>query len=94
MNPSFHQTVRSLERLTPERILPKGIGRPPVPNRKVLEALVYCVLSGLQLQEGDVPDKYPSYRTLRRRLAEWQRRSQPFAAAWAAFVDHHQRSPI
>lgn len=58
-----------IEELFPWRPPSRAGGRPPVPPRAVLEALLWLLRIGGRWQ--DLPDWAPSESTCRRRLREW-----------------------
>ena len=59
-------------------------GRPPVPPRAVLEALLWLLRNGGRWQ--DLPDTSPSESTCRRRLREWTE-SGLLVEVWSRLVD-------
>src|ERR1700743_2877211 len=48
---------------------PRG-GRPPADDRACLEGILWVLRSGARWR--DLPERYPSYSTCRRRLLEWE----------------------
>lgn len=66
-------------------------GRRPVPNRPCFEGLLWVLRSGARWK--DMPDRFPSYSTCRRRLLEWEERGV-WLQAWRALLgllDEKQR---
>ena len=59
-------------------------GRPPVPPRAVLEALLWLLRNGGRWQ--DLPNGSPSESTCRRRLREWTERGI-LAEVWSRLVE-------
>lgn len=59
-------------------------GRPPIPPRAVLEALLWLLRNGGRWQ--DLPDGSPSESTCRRRLREWTD-SGLLTDVWSRLVD-------
>ena len=59
-------------------------GRPPIPPRAVLEALLWMLRNGGRWQ--DLPDRFPSESTCRRRLREWVEQGL-LAEVWSRLVD-------
>ena len=56
----------------PEENRPKGQrGRPPVPARRVLEAVLWILKTGAQWNM--LPQCYPNYETVHRRFQTWCR---------------------
>lgn len=75
-----------------EPILPAqvraGVGRPPVPNRDCLHALLYVLAAGISWEF--LPWCFPSYKTVQRRLREWMRRDA-FLTAWGRLAGRYER---
>ncbi len=72
-----------IEPLLPEpRASPKG-GRKPIANRPVFGGLLWMSRSGARWQ--DMPARFPSYSTCRRRLIEWEEQDV-WLKAWRVFL--------
>lgn len=63
----WNRIRKYLPEVTPN---PKG-GRPRVPDRDVLEGILWVLRSGARWK--DLPDQYPPYQTCHRRFQEWQK---------------------
>jgi len=74
------EKVRPLLPKRPPR--PRG-GRPPAPNRKVLEGILWILRSGARWQ--DLPEEFPSPATCWRRLRDWEEQGI-WLAIWRAFL--------
>jgi transposase len=59
-------------------------GRPPIPPRAVVEALLWLLRNGGRWQ--DLPDRCPSESTCRRRLRAWVEQGI-LAEVWSRLVD-------
>lgn len=69
--------------LLPEpKASPKG-GPKPVPNRPVFEGILWVLRTGAPWK--DLPDRFPSYSTCRRRLIEWEEQGV-WLEAWRKFL--------
>ena len=66
-----------------------GNGRPPVPNRACLHALLYVLASGISWEM--LPWCFPSYKTVQRRLKEWLRKDA-FLTGWKQLAERYERS--
>lgn len=73
------------ERIAPLLPQPRcaGPGRKPIPNRPVFEGILWILRSGARWK--DLPDRFPSYSTCRRRLIEWEEEGV-WLKAWRAFL--------
>jgi transposase len=75
-----------------EPVLPKvvwkGNGRKPCGNRECLHGLLYVLASGIGWEY--LPRGFPSYKTIRRRLAAWLE-LDCFRAAWAGLAARYKR---
>ena len=74
------EKVRPLLPKRPPR--PRG-GRPPAPDRKVLEGILWILRSGARWQ--DLPEEFPSPATCWRRLRDWEEQGV-WLAIWRAFL--------
>ena len=61
---------------------PRG-GRPPSPDRKVLEGILWILRSGARWQ--DLPEEFPHPSTCWRRLRDWEEQGI-WLAIWRAFL--------
>ena len=69
--------------LLPQRLpRPRG-GRPPAPDRKVLEGILWILRSGARWQ--DLPEEFPSPSTCWRRLRDWEEQGV-WLTIWRAFL--------
>src|SRR5579859_6215931 len=69
--------------LRPQRLpRPRG-GRPPAPERKVLEGILWILRSGARWQ--DLPEEFPSPPTCWRRLRDWEEQGV-WLTIWRAFL--------
>ena len=69
--------------LLPQRPLrPRG-GRPPAPERKVLEGILWILRSGARWQ--DLPEEFPSPSTCWRRLRDWEEQ-EVWLKIWRTFL--------
>jgi transposase len=75
-----------------EPILPpavwKGVGCKPYPNRACLHALLYVLTAGIGWEY--LPDGFPSYKTVQRRLKRWLE-LDCFHAAWRQLAERYVR---
>jgi transposase len=74
------EEIRPLLPKRPPR--PRG-GRPPAPDRKVLEGILWILRSGARGQ--DLPEEFPSPATCWRRLRDWEEQGV-WLAIWRAFL--------
>ena len=74
------EKIRSLLPKRPPR--PRG-GRPPSPERKVLEGILWILRSGARWQ--DLPEEFPSPSTCWRRLRDWEEQGI-WLAIWRTFL--------
>ena len=74
------EKIRPLLPQRPPR--PRG-GRPPAPDRKVLEGILWILRSGARWQ--DLPEEFPSPATCWRRLRDWEEQGV-WLAIWRAFL--------
>jgi transposase len=58
-------------------------GPKPIPNRPVFEGILWVLRSGARWK--DMPRRFPSYSTCRRRLIEWEERDV-WLKAWRAYL--------
>lgn len=58
-----------IEPLIPQSPRKDGRGRPRVPDRPVLNGILWVLRSGANWE--DMPDRYPPYQTCHRRFQEW-----------------------
>src|ERR1700690_4282273 len=61
---------------------PRG-GRPPAPERKVLEGILWILRSGARWQ--DLPEEFPSPSTCWRRLRDWEEQ-EVWLKIWRSFL--------
>jgi transposase len=75
-----------------EPILPavvyKGNGRKPKANRECLHGLFYLLITGIGWEM--LPDCFPSYKTIQRRLKRWLQLGC-FHQAWAQLAQRYER---
>ena len=74
------EKIRPLLPQRPPR--PRG-GRPPSPERKVLEGILWILRSGARWQ--DLPEEFPHPSTCGRRLRDWEEQGI-WLALWRAFL--------
>ena len=74
------EKIRPLLPQRPPR--PRG-GRPPAPDRKVLEGILWILRSGARWQ--DLPEEFPSPSTCWRRLRDWEEQGV-WLTIWRAFL--------
>ncbi len=74
------EKIRPLLPKRPPR--PRG-GRPPSPDRKVLEGILWILRSGARWQ--DLPEEFPHPSTCWRRLRDWEEQGI-WLAIWRAFL--------
>ena len=60
-------------------------GRRPAPNRPCFEGLLWVLRSGARWK--DMPERFPSYSTCRRRLLEWEEKGL-WLKAWRTLLGH------
>ena len=75
-----------------EPILPpavwKGVGCKPYSNRECLHALLYVLIAGISWEL--LPNGFPSYKTVQRRLRRWLA-LDCFHAAWQQLAQRYVR---
>ena len=75
-----------------EPILPPvvwcGVGRPPKGDRECFHALLYVLASGIPWEM--LPQGFPSYKTVQRRLKRWLERDA-FHTAWRQLAERYER---
>src|ERR1017187_2819239 len=69
--------------LFPKRPVRPRCGRPPAPQRKVLEGILWMLRSGARWQ--DLPEEFPSPSTCWRRLRDWEEQ-EIWLEIWRAFL--------
>ena len=74
------EKIRPLLPKRPPR--PRG-GRPPAPDRKVLEGILWILRSGARWQ--DMPEEFPAPSTCWRRLRDWEEQGI-WLGIWRAFL--------
>ena len=74
------EKIRPLLPKRPPR--PRG-GRPPAPDRKVLEGILWILRSGARGQ--DLPEEFPAPSTCWRRLGDWEKQGIGLGI-WRAFL--------
>ena len=72
-----------IEPLLPEPKASRKGGPKPIPNRPVFEGILWILRTGARWQ--DMPDRFPSYSTCRRRLIEWEEQGV-WLEAWRKFL--------
>lgn len=70
MNATFLKVTYSFLIPAPKRA-PDGGGRPAYPRWKVLEGILWVLVSGAHWK--DLPTKYPGYKTCHRLFQDWQK---------------------
>jgi transposase len=82
-----------VEALLPKRRVRKdGKGRPPKPDRDVLNGILWILRTGAQWE--DLPDRYPSRSTCHRRFQQWSRDGTLKKIRAALLKDLDQRGKI
>ena len=69
--------------LLPEPKASSRGGPRPIPNRPVFEGILWVLRTGARWK--DMPDRFPSYSTCRRRLIEWEEQDV-WLKAWRALL--------
>ena len=83
------EKIRPLLPKRPPR--PRG-GRPPSPERKVLEGILWILRSGARWQ--DLPEEFPHPSTCWRRLRDWEEQ-EVWLNIWRAFLGElNERQPL
>src|SRR5579875_1446676 len=83
------EKIRPLLPQRPPR--PRG-GRPPAPDRKVLEGIWWMLRSGARWQ--DLPEEFPSPATCWRRLRDWEEQGV-WLTIWRAFLaELNEKQPL
>ena len=72
-----------IEPLLPEPKASRKGGPKPIPNRPVFEGILWVLRTGARWK--DMPDRFPSYSTCRRRLIEWEEQGV-WLEAWRKFL--------
>jgi len=72
-----------IEPMLPDAKRSRKGGRPPADKRGCFEGILWVLRSGARWK--DLPDRFPSYSTCRRRLIEWEEQGV-WLGVWRAFL--------